>query len=148
MRGISWLAERTLSFLRRTLLHGVSYYLLRAYIQLKVCVCVCVYVCMYVCMYVCARVCVRMLTSSSRTDKPICTKLGMLISWDQEENIERSKLRKCVLNSSPDESGSCSSESKDDKRTAPGPKPFDSASRLQNQRLQPHFPAATLWALP
>jgi hypothetical protein len=25
MRGISWLAERTLSFLRRTLLHGVSY---------------------------------------------------------------------------------------------------------------------------
>jgi hypothetical protein len=24
MRGISWLAERTLSFLRRTLLHGVS----------------------------------------------------------------------------------------------------------------------------
>jgi hypothetical protein len=28
MRGISWLAERTLSFLRRTLLHGVSIYLL------------------------------------------------------------------------------------------------------------------------
>jgi hypothetical protein len=34
---------------------------------------------MFVCMFAC----------SSRRDKPICTKLGILIPWDQKENIGR-----------------------------------------------------------
>jgi hypothetical protein len=76
-------------------------------------------------------------TSSSRTDIPICTKLGMLIPWDQEENTGRSKLRKSVLSSSPVEGNSCSSETKHNRKTAPRPKLFASKSRLQKQRPQP-----------
>jgi hypothetical protein len=40
----------------------------------------------YICVFI------WMFTYSSRRDKPICTKLGMLILWDQEENIGGSKL--------------------------------------------------------
>jgi hypothetical protein len=40
---------------------------------------------------------------SSRTEIPICTKLSMLIYWDQEETIGGSKLRKSVLCSIPSE---------------------------------------------
>jgi hypothetical protein len=76
-----------------------------------------------------------MFDSSSRTDKPTCTKLGMLIPWDQEENTERSKLRKSALSSSTGEGGSGSSETKHDRRMAPKPKLFVSARRLQEQRL-------------
>jgi hypothetical protein len=71
---------------------------------------------------------------SSRTDTPICTKLGMLISWDQEEIIGGSKLRKSVLSSIPAEGVSCSSETKQDRRMAPIPKLFVSNRRLQKQR--------------
>jgi hypothetical protein len=40
---------------------------------------------------------VHMFTSSSRTDIPIFTKLGMLIPWDHKENIGGSNLReKCL----------------------------------------------------
>jgi hypothetical protein len=78
-------------------------------------------------------VCMFAYSSSSRRDKPICTKLGMLIPWDQEENIG-SKLRKSVLSSIPGEGGSCSSETKHDRRTAPRPVLFVSASRLQEER--------------
>jgi hypothetical protein len=73
----------------------------------------------------------------SRTDTPICTKLGMPIPRDQKEILGRSKLRKSVLSSSPGEGGSCSSESKHNRRTAPRPKFFVSKRRLQKQRLQP-----------
>jgi hypothetical protein len=75
-----------------------------------------------------------MFAYSSRTDKPICTKLCMLIPWDEEEILEGSKLRKSVLSSSPGEGGSCSSETKHDRRTAPRPELFVSARRLQEQR--------------
>jgi hypothetical protein len=39
-------------------------------------------------------ICVCMLAYSSRTDKSICTKFGMLIFWNQEEVLERPILRK------------------------------------------------------
>jgi hypothetical protein len=113
---------------------------------MHVCKCVCVCVCMYVCMYACMHACmyvsiyvcnyVRMYTSSSRADKPICTKLGMLIPWDQKENIGKSKHRKSVLSSSLGEGGSCSSETKNDRRTAAWLKLFVSKRRLQEQRPQ------------
>jgi hypothetical protein len=61
-------------------------------------------------------------TYGSRTDKPICTKLGMLIPWDKEEDKGGSKLRESVLCSTPEEGGSCSSDTKHDRRTASRPK--------------------------
>jgi hypothetical protein len=57
-------------------------------------------------------------------DKPICMKLGMLVLGDQEEILERSKLRRIVLSSSPGEGVSSSPEANNDKRTAPRPKLF------------------------
>jgi hypothetical protein len=75
-----------------------------------------------------------MFTYSSRT--LICTKLGMLIPWEQEEILERSKLRRSVLSLSPGEGGSCSSETKHDRRMAPRPKLFFWKRRLQKQRPQ------------
>jgi hypothetical protein len=89
-------------------------------------VCVCVRVCIYVCMFV----------YRSRTDVQTCTELGTLIHWDHKENIERSKLRKTVLSSSLGEGGSCRSETEHDRRTAPRPKLFVSARRLQELRSQ------------
>jgi hypothetical protein len=79
---------------------------------------------------------VRTFAYSSGTDKPIGTKLGILILWDQEEILERSKLRKSVQSSSPSEGGSCSSETKHNRRTAPRPKLFASTRKLQEQRPQ------------
>lgn len=38
-----------------------------------------------------------MLAYISRIDTPISGKIGMLIPWDQEEILNRSKLRKSVL---------------------------------------------------
>jgi hypothetical protein len=67
---------------------------------------------MYICMY----------AYSSRRDKLICTKRGMLIPWDQEENIGKSELRKAVMCSIPGEDGSCCLETKNDRTTAPRPK--------------------------
>jgi hypothetical protein len=69
--------------------------------------------------------------------QPNSTKLGMLIPWDQEENIDRSKLWKSVLSLSTNEGGSCSSETKHDRRMAPRPKLFVLARRSQEQRPQP-----------
>jgi hypothetical protein len=63
------------------------------------------------------------------TNTPEPTKFGMLILWDQEENIGRSKLWKSVLSLSPGEGGSCSSETKHDRRTTP--KLFVSKRRTQ-----------------
>jgi hypothetical protein len=71
---------------------------------------------------------------SSRTDVPICTKLGMLIPWDQEENWNSWNS---VLSSIPGEGGSCSSETKHDRRKAPRPKLFVLKRRLQELRPQP-----------
>jgi hypothetical protein len=51
-----------------------------------------------------------------------------------EKILERSKLRKSVLGSSPGEDDFCSSETKHYRRTAPGPKLFVPAMRLQTQR--------------
>jgi hypothetical protein len=47
---------------------------------------------------VCVCVCVCMLNYSARTDALICTKLGMLIPFDQEEILERQNSEKmsCV----------------------------------------------------
>jgi hypothetical protein len=52
-------------------------------IKLKLCI-LCMYIFMFVCMFAC----------SSRKDIPISTKLGMISSWDPEENIGRSKVTK------------------------------------------------------
>jgi hypothetical protein len=92
---------------------------------------VCVYICMLVCLF----------AYSSRTDVPICTKLGILIPWNHEENIGL-KLRKSVLSSSPGEGGSCSSETKRGRRTAPRPKLFVSGTRLQERRQTPSPPVS------
>jgi hypothetical protein len=70
-----------------------------------------------------------MFTYSSRIDKPIFTKLGMLIPCNQEDISERSKLLKIVLSASPGEGSFCSSETKHDKRKAPRPKLFVLKSR-------------------
>jgi hypothetical protein len=80
--------------------------------------------------------CVCYFAYSSRTDKPICTTLGMLIPWDQEEKIGGSKLRKSVLSSISGEGVSCSSETKHNRRTAPRPKFFVWKRRLQKQTLK------------
>jgi hypothetical protein len=74
---------------------------------------------------------------STRTDKPIFTELDMLISWEQGEVLEGSQLGKRFLISIPGEGGSCRSETKQDRRTAPRPNLFISPRRLQEQRLQP-----------
>jgi hypothetical protein len=44
---------------------------------------------------------VCMFAHTTRRNMPICTKLGMLISWDQEENTGGSKPRKSVLSLNP-----------------------------------------------
>jgi hypothetical protein len=62
------------------------------YVCMCMCVCVCVYVCVYMCVHVCVYIC--MFAYSSRTDTPICTRLGLIMHCDQEEILERSKLRK------------------------------------------------------
>jgi hypothetical protein len=67
---------------------------------------------------------VCMFAYNPRTDAPICTKLGMHIPWDQEKVSERSKLRKSVLGSKPDEGGFCISETKNSGRTSPRSKLF------------------------
>jgi hypothetical protein len=67
--------------------------------------------------YVC--VCMCMFAYSLRRDMLICTKIDMLLPRDQKEILERSKLRKIVLSSSSGEGGSCSSETKHDRRMAP-----------------------------
>jgi hypothetical protein len=67
----------------------------------------------------------------------ICTKLGTLMLWNQEEILESQNPGKTVLGSSPDEDGFCSSETKHDRRTAPRLKLFASARTLHKQRPQP-----------
>jgi hypothetical protein len=73
---------------------------------------------------------------SSRTEKPICTKLGMIIHWDEEENIGGSKFRKSVLSSILGKGVFCSSESNHDIRMVPRQNLFDSERRLQEVRSQ------------
>jgi hypothetical protein len=92
------------------------------YTHLKMCVCVC------------ARA--RMFAYSSRTDTPICSKLDILIPWDQKEILGRSKVRKIVLNSSPGEGDYSSSETKQGRRTEQRTELFVSARRLQEIRSQ------------
>jgi hypothetical protein len=77
-----------------------------------------------------------MFAYSSRRDLPIRPKLGMLMHCNQKEISGRSKLRRTVLGSSPGEGVFCISETKQDRKTAPRPKMFVSASRLQEHRLQ------------
>jgi hypothetical protein len=49
-----------------------------------------------------------MFACSSRKGITICPKLGMLLPQNQEETLERSILRKRVLDSSPGKGGFCS----------------------------------------
>jgi hypothetical protein len=84
----------------------------------------------------CIRLFICLFACSARTDRPICTKLGMLIPWDQEDILEESKLLKSVLSSSPGEGSSCSLESKHDRITAPKQTLFVLAGMLQEQRPQ------------
>jgi hypothetical protein len=70
------------------------------------CVCVCLYECIYVCMF----------TYSSRRDPPICRILDLLMSWNQEKILERSKVGRSVLGSSLVEDVFCTVETKDDRR--------------------------------
>jgi hypothetical protein len=74
-----------------------AYIILQLYKIEFVCVCVCVCV---------------MFVKCSRTDAPICTKLGMLVPRNQEQISERPKLRKRVLGSEPGEGGLCILETK------------------------------------
>jgi hypothetical protein len=75
--------------------------------------------------------CVCVFTYSAKKDIKICTKLGMLILWDQEEYLERLKLRKSDLRPSSGEGSSYSSETKQERRKAPRQKLFVSAERRQ-----------------
>jgi hypothetical protein len=85
----------------------------------------------------CGYVCVCMFAYSSRTDKPPCTKLRMLIPWDKEEILERSIFQKNFLSSSPGKGGSCSSETKHDRITAARPKLFVSREYYRNEGYNP-----------
>jgi hypothetical protein len=71
-----------------------------------------------------------------RRDTWICTKLGMLIPRHKEDISDSSKHRKIVLNSSPSEGSSCSSEIEQDRETAPKLELFSSARTLQQQKPQ------------
>jgi hypothetical protein len=82
---------------------------------------------MYLCMF----------AYSCRKDIQIRPILGMFMPWNQEENLESSKLRKSVLGSSTGECGYCSSETKQHRKTASNQKLFVSKRRLQEQRPQP-----------
>jgi hypothetical protein len=72
---------------------------------------------------------------SSRTDIPICTKLGMFIPWDQEEISERSKLQKNVLSSGHGEGSFCTRKVTTVEDRRQDPSGFFSA-RSQKQRPQ------------
>jgi hypothetical protein len=61
----------------------------------------------------------------------------MLIPSDQKANVTGSDLQESGLSSIPGQDGSSSSETKHDRETAPKPKLFVSARRLQEQRRQP-----------
>jgi hypothetical protein len=72
-----------------------------------------------------------MFAYSSKTDESICAKFGMLISWDHENILERSKLREFVLSSSTGKGSTYSSKTKH-YRTAPR-KLFVSKRSVQKQ---------------
>jgi hypothetical protein len=78
-----------------------------------------------------------MFTNISKTNVPVCVKLGMLIPHEQEETLERSELQKIVPCWGSGEGGSCGLETKNDRRTMPRPKLFISLRRLQEQMPQP-----------
>jgi hypothetical protein len=84
------------------------------------------------------RMYVRMFACSSRSDKPIHTKLGMLMSSNQEE-ISESQNSESILISRPGEGGFCSSENKQDRRTAPRSKLFIKTRRLQDKCHNPEI---------
>jgi hypothetical protein len=84
-------------------------------------------------------VCVCIFAYSSRTDEPIFIKFGMLMPCHNKEILERSKVWKNVLSSSPFKGCSCSSETNYGRRTAPRPKLFRKRI-LQKQRRVPQKP--------
>jgi hypothetical protein len=100
--------------------------LLVLYVTLKLWACVCVYV--------------HLQLENGQTS---LHQTWHLIPWGQKYIPERSILLNIVLNSSPCEDGSCSSEIKHDIRTALGPNIFVSKRRFQEQR--PH-PGELSWA--
>lgn len=73
---------------------------------------------------------------SSRTDVQIFAKFCMRVPWDQGDILEKLKLRKMLWDSKPCDGSFCILETKHNRRTSPGPKPFD-LMRLQEQRHDP-----------
>jgi hypothetical protein len=61
---------------------------------------------MYICMF----------PYSLRGAPPVCHRLGVLMPWNQENFLERSKLQKSVLGLSPGEDDFCKSETKNNRR--------------------------------
>jgi hypothetical protein len=79
-----------------------------------------------------------MFAYGSRTDIQIHSKCGMLIPWDQNKILERSKLqKKFLLSWNPGEGCSSSSESKHDRRMMPQPKLL---FQRQDYRKRAHNP--------
>jgi hypothetical protein len=72
---------------------------------------------------------------------PQVVDIAYVSAWDQEEILERLRLRKIVLSSSPGEGDSCGSETKHSRRTAPRPTLFAWKRRSQERRPQPWKPA-------
>jgi hypothetical protein len=85
-----------------------------------------------------------MFAYSSRTEITIYTKLGNASSLRLKRYFR--KVWKSVLSSSPFESGSCSSETKHDGRTAPRPKLIVSKRKLRKQIPEPR--KTVLWPSP
>jgi hypothetical protein len=79
---------------------------------------------------------VCMFAYSSRTNKPVCLIFGVLIFWNRKDS-RKVKTPEIVSRSSPTEGGLCSSETKRDRKMAPGSELFVSARRLRERRPQP-----------
>jgi hypothetical protein len=89
----------------------------------------CVYLFIYL-LFICSFI-------SRERMKQFAPNLACLFLETRKRTWEGQTCRKSVLSLIPSEGGSCSSETKHDRRTAPRPKLFVSRRILQKQRLQP-----------
>lgn len=87
-------------------------------------------------LYIKLELCVRMLTYSLRRDIPVCSKLGMLMSWNQKEILGRIKLDDALC-LSPGEHRFCSLEMKQNTMIVTIPKLL---VRWGNFRIKDHNP--------
>jgi hypothetical protein len=78
----------------------------------------------------------------AREGNQFAPKLGMLMSWNQKNILQRSKLRKSVLGLSPGECGFFSSETDHDRRKSPRPKFL---FRGEDYRDKGHNPENMSW---